>query len=73
VRSTALVVIGERGSLDGLLRASEILVLGEVRGEICGAERLEIGPGGRVYGKVEVRALVVNEGGLLEAECAVGK
>lgn len=73
VRSTALIVVGERGSVDGVLRASELLVLGEVRGEIAGVHRLEIGAGGRVYGKVEARSLVVNEGGILEAKCTVGE
>ena len=71
VRSTALLVIGERGSVDGTLRASELIVLGVVRGDVHGVHRVEIGPGGRVYGRVETRTLVVNEGGLLDAECVV--
>jgi len=71
VRSSALLVVGETGSVDGTLRASEVLVLGEVRGEIRGADRLEIGPRGRVHGKVEARTLIVNEGGILDAQCVV--
>ena len=71
VRSTALLVVGERGSVDGTLRASELIVFGVVRGEVHAAERVEIGPGGRVYGRVETRAIVVSEGGVLDAECVV--
>jgi cytoskeletal protein CcmA (bactofilin family) len=72
VRSTALLVIGEKGSVDGTLRASELLILGEVRGEVQGARRVEIGAGGRVYGRVQARVLIVQEGGFLDAECVVG-
>lgn len=71
VRSTALLVVGETGSVDGILRATELVVLGIVRGEIHGTQRVEIGPGGRVYGRIETRALVVNEGGVLDAQCIV--
>lgn len=73
LRSTALLVIGEQGSVEGTVRAAEVVVLGEVRGEIRGARRLEIGAAGRVYGTVETHTLIVNEGGLLEATCAVGR
>ena len=71
VRSTALLVIGERGVVHGTVRATEVLVLGAVHGEISGAERVEIGAGGRVSGVVEARTLIVAEGGLLEARCVV--
>ena len=71
VRSSALVVVGERGSVDGTLRAAELLVLGVVRGQVHGTHRIEIGRGGRIFGRVETRVLVVNEGGILDAECIV--
>ena len=71
VRSSALLVVGEHGSVDGTLRASELLVLGIVRGDVHGVRRIEIAAGGRVYGRVETRALIVNEGGILDAECRI--
>ena len=71
VRSSALLVVGERGSVDGTLRASELLILGLVRGDVHGTHRVEIGAGGRVYGRIETRALVVNEGGIVDAECRI--
>lgn len=72
VRSTALLVVGEQGSVEGIVHAAELVVLGEVRGEIRGVQRLEIGAHGRVYGRVETQSLVVHEGGLLDATCLVG-
>lgn len=71
VRSTALLVVGERGSVEGTLRAEEVLVLGIVRGAVHGTLRVEIGPGGKVIGRIETRALVVAEGGLIDAACLI--
>lgn len=72
VRSSALLVVGEQGRVEGVLRATDLVVLGEVSGEIHCAGRLEIGPGGRVIGRVEAPVLIVNEGAILEAACSVG-
>lgn len=71
VRSTALLVVGERGSVDGTLRAKEVLVLGIVRGDVHGSERVEIGPCGKIIGRIETRALVVAEGGVIDAACFI--
>jgi cytoskeletal protein CcmA (bactofilin family) len=72
VRSTALLVIGENGSVDGRLRATELVVLGELRGEVEGAERVEIAAGGRIVGRVATRTLVVHPGAILDADVECG-
>jgi cytoskeletal protein CcmA (bactofilin family) len=71
VRATDLLVIGEKGFVDGVVRAQRLIVLGEVRGEVRGAERVEIAPGGRLMGVVEARSLVVSEGGCLDGDCSI--
>lgn len=71
VCATDLLVIGETGMIDGNVRATQLVILGCVKGDVIGAERVEIGPRGRMTGKVETRALVVRAGGLLEADCHV--
>jgi cytoskeletal protein CcmA (bactofilin family) len=71
VCATDMLVIGETGVIDGTIRAVNLIILGRVKGDVVGAERVEIGPKGRLNGHVETRALVVREGGLLEADCLV--
>src|SRR5207249_2044816 len=39
VRATDLLLIGEQGYIEGIIRAPKLIVLGEVRGEVRGAER----------------------------------
>ncbi len=72
VSCSDLLVIGETGTVDGNVRATELVVLGKINGDIRGAQRVELGPRGRIDGTVETQALAVQEGGKLEAACRVG-
>ncbi len=71
VRATDLLVVGEDAVVEGVVRALKLVVLGEVRGDIRGAERVEIGPGGRLMGTVETHSLVVKPGGCLDGDCRI--
>ncbi len=71
VRATDLLVVGEDALVEGVVRALKLVVLGEVRGDIRGAERVEVGPGGRLMGTVETQSLVVKEGGCLDGDCRI--
>jgi cytoskeletal protein CcmA (bactofilin family) len=66
-----MLVVGEDAMVDGVVRALKLIVLGQVRGEVRGAERVEIGSGGRLIGTVEAQSLVVKEGGCLEGDCRI--
>ena len=71
VRASDLLVVGEDAIVEGVVRALKLVVLGEVRGDIRGAERVEIGPGGRLMGTVETHSLVVKPGGCLDGDCRI--
>jgi cytoskeletal protein CcmA (bactofilin family) len=71
VTSTELIVVGEAARIDGTIRATSLIVLGRVSGDVLGAERIEIGPRGVLRGAIETRDLVVREGGLLDGPCRV--
>jgi cytoskeletal protein CcmA (bactofilin family) len=69
VRSDATLIVGPPGEVDAdALQATNLLVSGVVRGNLEVDERLEIQPGGKVYGEVTMRkpGLVVSPGGLFE-------
>lgn len=71
VRATDLLVVGERGFIEGAVRAPHLIVLGEVRGDVLGAERVEIGGSGRLIGTVEATSLIVKDGGCLDGDCRI--
>ena len=71
VRANELLVVGEDAIVEGVVRAAQLVVLGEVRGDVRGAERVEIAPGGRLMGSVEAQSLIVRAGGYLDGDCRI--
>jgi cytoskeletal protein CcmA (bactofilin family) len=71
VHASDLLVIGETGIVDGIVRGSNVVVLGSIDGEVFATERVEIGASGRLKGSIETRELVVQEGGKLDGSCRI--
>jgi len=72
LRATDLVVIGAQAVVHANVHVERLVVLGEVRGRVTGVSRVEICPGGRVFGEIETRALVVREGATFEGRSKMG-
>ncbi len=66
VRSVELVVVGEEGMIEGKIFAPRILMLGELRGEVIGCDRMVLGPRAKLLGNIETRNLTVAEGAYFE-------
>jgi cytoskeletal protein CcmA (bactofilin family) len=62
VSSSSLVVIAETGTVEGRMKASKLVVLGEMRGDIVDASRAYLGSHARVYGDITAENLTVCEG-----------
>jgi DNA-directed RNA polymerase subunit RPC12/RpoP len=58
--------VSRKGIVEGRVNAREVLVEGEVRGDIISVSSLVIGSTGRCYGGVKARALRVDAGAILE-------
>ena len=72
LRATALVVIGPQAVVQANVQAEKLVVLGEVRGQVQNASRIEICSGGRLYGDIETKCLVVEDGGTFEGRSKMG-
>jgi len=66
VRSVELVVVGEEGMIEGKVCAPRLLVMGELRGDVVGCDRVVLGPRAKFYGNIETRNLTVSEGAHLD-------
>ena len=72
IRSSDLLVVGPSALVQATVRADRLVILGEVRGEVQGATRIQICPGGKLFGDVQTRGLVIEEGGIFEGRCVMG-
>lgn len=69
ITSDSILIVGERGKVEADVRAGQVIINGEIRGNIQAAERVEVHGKGRVFGTVQSPKLVVEEGAYLEATC----
>jgi cytoskeletal protein CcmA (bactofilin family) len=72
IRASDLLVVGPQAVVQATVRAEKLVVLGEVHGEVQGASRVEICTGGRIYGDVETRCLIVHDGATFEGQSRMG-
>ena len=73
IRSSDLLVVGPSAVVQATVRADRLVILGEVHGEVQGATRIQICPGGKLFGDVQTRGMVIEEGGLFEGRCRMGE
>lgn len=72
VGCTQRLIIGPSAVVEGWVRANELQIEGMVRGEITETRKVEIRPGGKFIGRLDVRVLVIQDGGLFDGECRMG-
>ena len=68
----SVLCIGPGACVAASLAAEEIVVAGEVRGDLVAGRRVELRRGARVLGDVETPLLNVAEGALIEGHCRSG-
>src|SRR3972149_5827966 len=71
--SNDTLIIGEKGVINADIRAGQVLVSGEVVGNVQATERVELKRTARVFGGVEAPIIVVEEGVLFEGHCRMTK
>jgi cytoskeletal protein CcmA (bactofilin family) len=69
IKSDSLLVVGERGKVEADIKVGQLVINGEIRGQLQATDRVEIHSKGRVFGSVTTPRLVVEEGAFLEATC----
>ena len=62
------VIIGQTGRVTASIAGLNVLIAGVVRGNVTAAQRLEIVATGKVWGDIQVHALLIEEGGLFRGQ-----
>ncbi len=67
------LIVGESASIKGKIGVNTIIISGHVEGEISAQERVEIHSTGKFYGNLKTPVFIINEGGVFEGHCSMGK
>lgn len=65
------VTLAAGGRWKGTVRATDVVVAGDVDGDVVARERVEISESGRVSGSLSGRAIAIAEGAVIEGEIHV--
>jgi len=69
INSEAILIIGDQGKVDADIKIGNIIISGEVKGNIQAQEKVELKSKCRVFGTIISPKLVVEEGAYIEATC----
>jgi cytoskeletal protein CcmA (bactofilin family) len=71
VHAGKAVVVGKDGTIEGDLRAEDVVIAGEVDGSVVAASRLEVHETARIHGRVIAGSLKLAEGAVLNGEVSM--
>jgi cytoskeletal protein CcmA (bactofilin family) len=71
--SSDRIIVGEKGVVNASIHAANVLIKGEVAGDVVATERVELVGAARVFGDVEAPVVVVEDGVLFEGHCRMTK
>ncbi len=72
VIGTGTLWVGEAGRVEARIEADEVVVAGEVVGEVRAGRRIELRSTARVRAALDAPRLVLEEGSIFEGRCSAG-
>ena len=66
--ASATLFVDEGGSVEGDIRAANVIIAGRVEGNVLAGERLEVTATGRIRGEMSYRQIGVELGGLVNGK-----
>jgi len=69
ISSDSMLIIGEKGKVEAEVKVGELIINGEIHGNLQARERIEVHNKGRVFGTLMAPKLLIEEGSYLEANC----
>lgn len=68
VETTGTLFVAAEARVNGIVRAKNVMLAGEIEGQLRCEQRLEILPGGSARGEIDTGSLVVHEGAYIESK-----
>jgi cytoskeletal protein CcmA (bactofilin family) len=67
--SNGTLIIGESAVIKAAIRVADVIMSGEVHGDIFAENKIEITTPGKLYGNIKTPKLVIEEGVIFEGNC----
>lgn len=71
VDTRGTLIIGPKGRIEGNVQAANVLVAGEVRGDMNVAEKIEASSSGKIIGDIQAKSLVIDENAMFQGRCTM--
>jgi cytoskeletal protein CcmA (bactofilin family) len=69
IQSSGTLIIGESAIIKAQIHIADIIISGEVHGDIFAENKIEIGVPGKLFGNIQTPKLVIEEGVIFEGKC----
>ena len=69
INTEGTLIVGETAVINSDIHASNVIISGEIRGNIVAGEKIEIISPGKVFGDIEAPSVIINTGVIFEGNC----
>ena len=69
--SNGTLIVGESAVINSRIQVADILISGEVHGDIIAERKIEITVPGKLFGNIKTPKLVLEEGVIFEGNCSM--
>ncbi|MBW2063892.1 MAG: polymer-forming cytoskeletal protein [Deltaproteobacteria bacterium] len=69
ILGTGDLIVGANASLEAVIMVSNVLVTGEIRGDVIADKGVDILSTGRVHGNIQAPRLIMEEGAIFDGNC----
>jgi len=69
IESSGTLIVGETATIKSQIHVADMIISGEVNGDIVAENKIEISVPGKLFGNIQTPKLVIEEGVIFEGKC----
>ena len=69
IESSGTLIVGESATITAQIHVADMIISGEVNGDIFAENKIEINVPGKLFGNIQTPRLVIEEGVIFEGNC----
>jgi cytoskeletal protein CcmA (bactofilin family) len=69
IESSGTLIVGEAATITSQIRVADMIISGEVNGDVVAENKIEISVPGKMFGNIQTPKLVIEEGVIFEGKC----